>query len=132
MNHQQPQKPVDDGAGETSVLNEGAGETTVLGANIPGAVLIRKKNNERITITKAEFRIGKERRKVDYCISDNTNVSRTHANVVFKDGEFFIVDKNATNGTSVNGTSVAKGGERKLVNNDVIKLADEEFQFKML
>lgn len=132
MNHQQPQKPVDDGAGETSVLNEGAGETTVLGANIPGAVLIRKKNNERITITKAEFRIGKERRKVDYCISDNTNVSRTHANVVFKDGEFFIVDKNATNGTSVNGTSVAKGGERKLVNNDAIKLADEEFQFKML
>ena len=59
------------------------------------------------------------------------SVSYTHL-VVFKDGEFFIVDKNATNGTSVNGTSVAKGGERKLVNNDAIQLADEEFQFKML
>ena len=63
--------------------------------NIPGAVLIRKKNNERITITKAVFKIGKERRKVDYCISDNTNISRSHADVVFKDGQFFIIDNNA-------------------------------------
>ena len=130
--HQPASTPVNDGAGETSVLNDGAGETTVLGNNIPGAVLIRKKNNERITITKAVFKIGKERRKVDYCISDNTNISRSHADVVFKDGQFFIIDNNATNGTSINGTSVPAGQERKLNNNDVIKMADEEFQFKML
>ena len=130
--HQPTPTPVNDGAGETSVLNDGAGETTVLGNNIPGAVLIRKKNNERITITKAVFKIGKERRKVDYCISDNTNISRSHADVVFKDGQFFIIDNNATNGTSINGTSVPAGQERKLNNNDVIKMADEEFQFKML
>ena len=73
------------------MLNDGAGETTVLGNNIPGAVLIRKKNNERITITKAVFKIGKERRKVDYCISDNTNISRSHADVVFKDGQLSTI-----------------------------------------
>ena len=123
-----------DGSGETSVLNDGAGETTVLGGgqSIPNAMIVRRKTNERITITKAEFRIGKERRRVDYCISDNTNISRAHANIVCKNGEFYIIDNNATNGTSVNGVSVAGGQERKLNNNDIIKLADEEFQFKML
>lgn len=131
--NQRPVNPMmgSDGSEETGVLNDGSSETTVLGGqNIPTAYLIRKKNNERITISKAIFKIGKERRKVDYCISDNTNISRTHADLVYRNGEFYIVDNNATNGTSVNGSSVAAGQERKVMNNDVIKLADEEFQFR--
>lgn len=125
---------MNDGAGETSVLNSGAGETTVLGGgqSIPTAVLTRKKNNERVTISKAVFKIGKERRRVDYCISDNSNISRAHADIVFKNGAFYIVDQNATNGTFVNGSSVAAGSEVMLKNNDIVKLADEEFQFKTL
>ena len=90
--------PVAEGSDETSVLSDGANETTVLGASIPSASLIRKKNNERVSITKAVFKIGKERRKVDYCISDNTNISRSHADIVYKNGAFYIVDNNATNG----------------------------------
>lgn len=120
------------GSAETGVLNDGASETTVLGGqNIPGAYLVRKKNGERVNITKAVFKIGKERRKVDYCVADNTNVSRTHADIVYKNGNFYIVDNHATNGTSVNGASLASGQEKSIVNNDVIRLADEEFQFKM-
>lgn len=122
-----------DGAGETSVLNDGSSETTVLGGqSIPSAALIRKKTGERITVTKAVFKIGKERRKVDYCISDNTNVSRTHADIIFRDGSFYIVDNGATNGTTVNGASIAPGQQRKIANNDTIKFADEEFQFKLM
>ncbi len=83
-------------------------------------------------VTKAAFKIGKERRRVDYCISDNTNISRMHADIVFRNGEFFIIDNNATNGTYVNGASVPAGQEMKLNNNDIIKLADEEFQFKLI
>lgn len=121
-----------DGSAETGVLNDGASETTVLGGqNIPGAYLVRKKNGERINITKAVFKIGKERRKVDYCVADNTNVSRAHADIVYKNGTFYIVDNHATNGTSVNGASLASGQEKSITNNDVIRLADEEFQFKM-
>ena len=133
------QKPVtppaynySEGSEETGVLNDGGSETTVLnGQSIPSACLIRKKNGEKVTISKAVFKIGKERRKVDYCISDNSNVSRSHADIVYRDGAFYIVDQNATNGTTVNGGSVAAGQEKKLNNNDVVKLADEEFQFKM-
>ena len=120
-----------DGAGETSVLNDGAGETTVLGgASIPAAYLVRKKNSDRVNISKQIFKIGKERRRVDYCISDNTSISRSHADIVYKNGAFFLVDNNATNGTYVNGKQVAAGSETALHNNDVIKLADEEFTFQ--
>lgn len=119
-----------DGAEETGVLNDGGSETTVLGGqNIPAAYLIRRKNNEQITISKAVFKVGRERRKVDYCISDNTNVSRTHADIVYKNGAFYLVDNHAANGTSVNGASIAAGQETRLNGNDIIKLADEEFQF---
>ena len=127
-----PMPPMSDGSEETGILNDGSSETTVLGggASVPAATLLRKKNNERITITKQVFKLGKERRKVDYCVADNTNISRTHADIVYKNGEFYIVDNNATNGTFVNGASVAAGQERKLMNNDTIRLADEEFQFR--
>lgn len=119
-----------DGSAETGILNDGGSETTVLGGqNIPAAYLIRRKNNEQITISKAVFKIGRERRKVDYCVSDNTNVSRTHADIVYKNGAFYIVDNHAANGTTVNGSSVASGQEKMLNGNDVIRLADEEFQF---
>ena len=52
-----------DGSEETGILNDGASETTVLsGQNIQAAYLTRRKNNERITISKAIYKIGKERR----------------------------------------------------------------------
>lgn len=122
-----------DGATETTVLNEGSGETTLLsgGAGIPSAYLVRKKNNDRILISKQVFRIGKERRRVDYCISDNTNVSRLHADIIFKNGEFYILDHNATNGTMINGVTLTGGQEQKLHNGDTVRFADEEFTFYM-
>lgn len=95
--------------GETTVLGVGseAGETTVLGASqaqIIKPYLLRIKNNERIELNKPVFRIGKERSYVDYFVSDNTAVSRSHANIINKDNEFYIVDTNSTNHTYVNHT----------------------------
>ena len=43
-----------------------------------------------------------------------------------------MADKNATNGTFVNGVSLAAGQEKVIKNNDVIRLADEEFQFRTI
>lgn len=124
--------PFDSGAGETSVLGGGAGETSVLGASMqPMATLIRRKNNETANITKALFVIGKERAKVDFCIPDNNSISRNHANIVCRGGVYYIVDKNSTNYTFVNGNKVTPGQEVKLNSGDKIKLADEEFEFRM-
>ena len=59
-----------------------------------------------------------------------TNISRTHAAIVYRNGAFAIVDNNATNGTNVNGVAVPAGKDRALTGNETIRLADEEFLFR--
>ena len=121
--------------GETTVLGGSIGETTVLGGgmpvNQPDPHLIRTKNNERIPLNKPVFRIGKERSYVDYFISDNTAISRSHANIVNHNGEFFVVDTNSTNHTYVNGAMIPSGQETKLAHGDKIRLANEDFEFRL-
>lgn len=124
--------------GETTVLGGGGGaigETTVLGGavqqNQPKPTLIRSKNNERISVDKPVFRIGKERSYVDYFIGDNSAISRSHANILTRDGEYFIVDTNSTNHTYVNGTMIQSNTEVKLAHGSIVRLANEEFEFKL-
>lgn len=122
--------------GETTVLGVGseAGETTVLVASqaqIIKPYLLRIKNNERIELNKPVFRIGKERSYVDYFVSDNTAVSRSHANIINKDNEFYIVDTNSTNHTYVNGSMIQSNVETKIEHGTKIRLANEDFEFFM-
>ncbi len=123
--------------GETTVLNVGnIGETTVLTAaqqpvrqDIPH--LIRVKNNERISVNKPVFRIGKERSYVDYFIGDNTAISRSHASIVSRDGTYFLVDTNSTNHSFVDGQMIPSNVEVKIEHGTKIMLANEEFEFKL-
>ena len=122
--------------GETTVLGVGseAGETTVLGASqaqIIKPYLLRIKNNERIELNKPVFRIGKERSYVDYFVSDNTAVSRSHANIINKDNDFYIVDTNSTNHTYVNGSMIQSNVETIIEHGTKIRLANEDFEFFM-
>ena len=122
--------PSTEGAGETSVLNDGAGETTVLGGGnqATGFVLIRKSNGQRIPINKPEFVIGKERRRVDYCIENNNSVSRTHARIRVRGGQCFIADLGSTNATFVNGSRLTANQDVAIKKGDKIKISDEEFE----
>lgn len=131
---QQPTAPVfqGEGAGETSVLGYGQGETTVLsGNNQVRASLTRVKTNEKVDITKQLFRVGKERNKVDYCVTNNNAVSRIHADIVYKNGQYFVIDNNSTNYTFVNGQMIAAKQEVALSDGDRIKFAEEEFVFNV-
>ena len=122
-----------EGAGETSVLNEGAGETTLLsGQSMAQATLYRESNCENIRINKGVFTLGKERKKVDYCISDNSSVSRTHAEVVAKNGTFYLIDQKSTNGTYLNDVRLNPLQEMELKNGDKIRISDETFVFKLM
>ena len=80
---------------------------------------------------KPVFRIGKERSFVDYFVGDNAYVSRVHANVVQKDGRYFIIDNNSRNRTFVNGEAITSSTEVELHSGDTFKLANEEFEFKL-
>lgn len=119
----------DDGAGETTLLDSGAGETTLLGGGAGSAYLIRRKNGEKIPITSQNFAIGKERRRVNYCISDNTSVSRYHVVITKKGSDYYVADQKSSNFTFVNGVQLSPYQETLLTDRSTLKLSDEEFEF---
>ncbi|MBQ9975819.1 MAG: FHA domain-containing protein [Clostridia bacterium] len=124
--------------GETTVLSGAPmGETSVLSVDpvakqMPKPILIRIKNNEKINVDKPVFRIGKEKSYVDYFIADNSTISRSHANIMTKDGAYYIVDTNSTNHVYVNGQMIQSNAEVRINSGDRIKLSNEEFEFKIL
>lgn len=121
-----------EGAGETTLLDSGAGETTLLsGASAGAAYLIRKKNGEKVVINSQNFSIGKERSKVNYCISDNTSVSRCHAIITRKGSDYYVADQKATNFTFVNGVQLSPYQDTLLTDKTILKVSDEEFEFHL-
>lgn len=120
------------GGGETTVLNQGTGETTILGGGGRGAAtLIRIKTGESISINRQPFTIGKEKSKVDYCISGDSTISRSHAKISAAGGGYVVSDLNSTNGTFVNGVKVEPGRSAALKNGDKLVLSEQEFEFRM-
>ncbi len=119
------------GSGETTILSAGAGETTILKPNMSLGTLIRARGGERIVISNDNFVIGKERSRVNYCITDNTSISRTHARFTGRGGMTYITDLKTTNGTFLNGVKIQPNQEKQLKNGDRIALADEEFTFTL-
>lgn len=132
--------------GETSLLNSGIGQTTVLmqGSAAPTTmlgkqpvqqaaqpVLIRTKGAERIPVNKMLFRIGKERSFVDYWVSDNGAVSRSHADIINRDGAYFVRDNNSTNHTYLDGQMLTSSKEYPLQDGCKLVLGNEEFTFRL-
>lgn len=124
--------PVQNQFNATTVLDNSIGETTVLSASTPKPgepYLTRVKNQEQIIINKPVFRIGKEKSYVDFFISDNTAISRSHANIIIENGEYFVEDMNSTNHTFVNSAMITGNQKVQLKDSDIIRLANEEFIF---
>ncbi len=75
------------------------------------------------------FRIGKEKSYVDYFIGDNSAISRSHANILTKEDKYYIIDTNSTNHTFIEGQMIPPNKEIQLASGQMIKLANEEFEF---
>jgi S1-C subfamily serine protease len=111
--------------------------TSVLGGNVSNAgtvfsgTLIRKKNGRQTFIDKPVFTIGKDSLHANLCISDNGAISRTHAIIRVKDNGVYLEDCNSTNGTYVDNRRIVAGQSVKLLDGSVIKLADEEFEYRI-
>lgn len=115
------------GSNETTVLSGGSNETTVLSADY--GTLTRISTGEKVTINKERFAIGRERGRVDYCISDNTAVGRTHAIIVNRGGNAYVIDQNSRNCTYVNDVRAGANQEVKLKSGDKVTFADEAFTY---
>ena len=114
---------------KTGLLNDEFGETCLLSDYCVPVFLFRKRTKERIGVSKQIFKIGKVSSQADYCILGNSNVSRLHATMLYRQGTYFILDEHSTNGTYVNGIRLRGEEEVCLKHGDTIRLADEEFEF---
>lgn len=95
------------------------------------ASMFRLLTNETILINKPVFRIGKEKSYSDYFVANNNMVSRSHADIISRGGRYFIVDLNSKNRTFINGAPITAQQEIEIHNGDVIRLANEEFEFRI-
>lgn len=108
---------------ETTVLgeNENSGKTNVS--------LIRLKTNEVYNLPEnEEFSIGSSSNN-SCVIKDNSAISRKHAKIIKVDGNYYVCDLNSTNGTSVEGIKIEKGGNSLIQSGNRIDLANEAFSF---
>lgn len=94
--------------------------------------LYRTKSGENIQITKDYFKLGKSNSTVDYQIMNNNAISNFHMAIICRNGEYFAVDAGSTNYTYVEGTKLEPNQEVKLTNDTHIRMANEEFVFKIM
>ena len=118
--------------GGTTVLGDTTtiGGTTILSDNIPQGpkgYLVRQKNEERIDIDADAFRIGHG--QVGYDVTDNTAVSRKHADILTRDGHFFIIDLGSTNGTFIDDRRITPDTEMELYSGTRVRFANEDYMF---
>ncbi len=128
----QEQQPRETVRNETDVLPY-YNETTVLSGQMVNdgmlqiVRLIRERTKETICINKPSFWIGKEAGKVDYCITDNTAVSRRHALFTIRDNVCYVQDNHSTNRVFVNGHVLEPGVDVPVSDGDRVRMGDEEF-----
>ncbi len=122
---------------ETTVLlsQNASQETTVL--NQPSrtqktACLIRLKDHSHFFIQNNVLCIGRGLPEKDYSLNDNTHISRRHAEIIRRNDEYFLSRVTATNTTCLNERELMPGMELPLSDRDKIRLADEEFEFRIV
>jgi hypothetical protein len=119
--------------GAFSDLNELEEGTTALGVDngmLLKPFLIEEATGEKIVVTKEVFKIGRDPEQADYA-SNNKVVGRIHAELVSADGEYFLIDKHSRNGSYLNGVKLSPNEKTKIKHEDRIKLANQEFVFKL-
>ena len=90
-----------------------------------GPTLFLTFNNQRFTIDKDQFIIGRGSKSSDLPIKDG-NISRKHAAVIRRNGMFYIKDLGSTNGIDYKGMRI---DNKRIDEGDVFHLCDYELRF---
>lgn len=116
----------------TGLLNDDEG-TALLDESqtyVKFPTLCRLLTGETVSINKPVFRIGKERSYVDFFVSNNNAVSRSHADIITRGQRYFVMDLNSKNRTYINDQVLPVQQEVEIFNGDRLRLANEEFTFQ--
>lgn len=115
-----------------SILQKNLGETMVLSANIVTgpATLVSREPGELATIYLQDELtvIGKMETAADAVVNLPT-VSRIHAKIRKRGGEYYLTDLNSRNGTSVNGKMLKGDEEYCLQDQDEVDFAQARYVF---
>ena len=76
-----------------------------------------------------DYVVYKERSYCDYFVNNNSAVSRSHADIITRGNEYYIMDLNSTNKTFINGVKLVPNEEKELHDGDNVRLGNEEFVF---
>ena len=122
----------DDDDEATGLLTENGDEmpahrTTVTNVHFP--TLYRVLTDEKISVNKPVFRLGKEKSYVDYFVTNNIAVSRSHADIITRGNKYYVRDLNSKNHTYINEQMIPIQIEVEIHNGDRLKLGNEEFVF---
>lgn len=125
-------EPEDEGTTVLGVMADGDEDegTTALGHSTHRPFLLALSKNEKITISKDFFKMGRDPMRADFA-TENKVVGRVHAHLITANGEYYFEDNHSTNGSFVNGVKVAPKERIKIKHEDRIKLANEEFIFRL-
>lgn len=96
------------------------GTMKIVALNVPTRV--------EILITKDEFIIGKKAEIVDGVVSFNKMISRSHCKIIKSSNGFFVIDLQSANGTYVNRVKLQPNQAHEIINGDIIRLANSDFQ----
>jgi hypothetical protein len=99
--------------------------TPVDGAPAAGPTLFLIFNNQRISIDKDQFIIGRGSKTSDLAIKDG-NISRKHAAIIRRNGTYYIKDLGSTNGIDYKGMRI---DNKRIDEGDIFHLCDYELRF---
>lgn len=119
---------------ETSLLTEDE-EGTALLEEIEETpkfpTLYRVLTEETISVNKPIFRLGKEKSYVDYFVTNNIAVSRSHADIISRNDKFYVKDLNSKNHTFINDQLIPAMVEIEIKDGNKLRLGNEEFIFNV-
>ena len=90
--------------------------------------LYAEESGEHILLEKVPFYIGSLTEYVDYAVHAE-GISRFHAKIECKEGIYYIIDLNSTNGTIVNGCLLNAHEPEQLHTGDTIQFAHQNYIF---
>jgi hypothetical protein len=92
------------------------------------AFLLDSSNHQEITLSSFPFRIGRDVNLAHYPLTVPT-VSRSHVEIDFQSGEYFVKDLGSRNGTKLNGIPISSHQFQRLSDGDHIEILQSSFQF---
>ncbi len=91
--------------------------------------LVRIKTGAVSLIGKPVFKLGSDPKTCDLVVDNNYFISRNHADILCKNNRYYIIDRNSTNKTFVDGNIIPAQVEIEIASGSKIHLADEGFTF---